>query len=227
MNTHCDRNRLGRTVSYLLMTNQCFYTSSSHLAKDELTHEHYVWFDLLYGWLEWWIKLLVIISKSQLIGNFFLFRRAMYECVGNFHVCWKQAGWWRAGTGAVRCRKRSLTNCFGESAGRCRDHIPTNWSRSRAVGNAARDTPHDGRGPAHTFAATERQRCRLSSPINVPNKITLQVIIMLTVFKRLDAVISAKLTTCHHKSSFCVEATALRSGHPQLTCSSQPTSFKG
>lgn len=49
-----------------------------------------------------------------------------YQCVVNFHVC----GW----RGAVRCRKRPLTNCFGESAGRCRDHIPTNWSRSRRCG---------------------------------------------------------------------------------------------
>lgn len=109
------------------------------------------------------------------------------EGVSNFHVSWKQAGWWRASTGTVRCRKRSLTNCFGESAGRCRDHIPTNWSRSRAVGNAARDTPHDGRGPAHTFAATGRQRCRLSTPVYVPHNIPFQAIMVLTACKRLNA----------------------------------------
>ncbi|CAH2039529.1 unnamed protein product, partial [Iphiclides podalirius] len=35
----------------------------------------------------------------------------------------------------ARWRKRPLTNCFGESARRRRrDHIPTNWSRSRLCG---------------------------------------------------------------------------------------------
>lgn len=61
-----------------------------------------------------------------------------YQCVVNFHVC----GWRGGGVrSAVRCRKRPLTNCFGESAGRCRDHIPTNWSRSRRCGKRRQGHP--------------------------------------------------------------------------------------
>ncbi|GBP02922.1 hypothetical protein EVAR_73720_1 [Eumeta japonica] len=57
---------------------------------------------------------------------------------------------------SARCRKGPLTNCFGESAGRsrgrCRDHIPRNWSREPRCGNA-RHPPALRRRPTHPRAA--------------------------------------------------------------------------
>lgn len=72
----------------------------------------------------------------------------------NFHV----AGAAGAGSGAVggaRWRKRPPTNCFGESARRCRDHIPTNWSTGRDVGTAAiaARNSDDGSSPLGTISS--------------------------------------------------------------------------
>lgn len=65
---------------------------------------------------------------------------------------------------AVRCRKRPLTNCFGESAGRCRDHIPMNWSRSRGCGKRRQPPPHTTTSPYLSAASAESRSAAAGAP---------------------------------------------------------------